>query len=42
LKKRLALLEEFLILPEAMPNSEPSWFGFPITLKKTADTSRVD
>ncbi len=33
LKERLAHLEEFLILPEATPNSDPAWFGFPITLK---------
>jgi CDP-6-deoxy-D-xylo-4-hexulose-3-dehydrase len=29
----LKVLEEYLILPEPMENSEPSWFGFPITLK---------
>lgn len=42
LSKRLAPLEEFLILPQATPNSDPSWFGFPITLKPEAGTSRVD
>lgn len=42
LKERLKSCEEFLILPEATPNSEPSWFGFPITLKDNAPTSRVD
>ena len=42
LREHLASLEEFLILPEATSNSEPSWFGFPITLKETAGTSRVD
>ena len=37
LKQRLARCEEFLILPEATPCSDPSWFGFPVTLKnKTA------
>ena len=33
---------EFLILPEATPGSEPSWFGFPITLRKNSPVSRVD
>jgi CDP-6-deoxy-D-xylo-4-hexulose-3-dehydrase len=42
LREHLASLEEFLILPEATPNSKPSWFGFPITLKETAGTTRVD
>ena len=34
LYKNLKDLEEFLILPEAEKNSEPSWFGFPLSLKK--------
>lgn len=41
LKKRLASCEEFLILPEATPRSDPSWFGFPITLRENAPVSRV-
>ena len=32
LRARLGSLEEFLILPEATPGSELSWFGFPVTL----------
>jgi CDP-6-deoxy-D-xylo-4-hexulose-3-dehydrase len=40
LKQGLSSLEEFLILPEATPNSDPAWFGFPITLKP--NISRVD
>lgn len=42
LKARLADCAEFLILPEATPNSDPSWFGFPITLRDNAPVSRVD
>ena len=33
LKKNLKSLEEFLILPKAEKNSEPSWFGFPISIR---------
>lgn len=42
LKERLQACEEFLILPQATPNSDPSWFGFPITLRDNAPVSRVD
>ncbi len=42
LKERLSSLEEFLLLPEATQNSDPSWFGFPITLRDDAPVSRVD
>lgn len=40
LKSKLQECSELLILPEATPNSEPSWFGFPITVKETAGFTR--
>lgn len=33
-------LEEFLILPQATPRSEPSWFGFPIAVRPGAPFTR--
>ena len=42
LKERLASVEQFLHLPEATPNSEPSWFGFPLVLKEDAGVKRAD
>ncbi len=42
LRTKLQGCSEFLILPEATPNSEPSWFGFPITIKETAGFTRGD
>jgi len=40
LKDRLKSCEELLILPEATQNADPSWFGFPITLRESAPISR--
>ncbi|WP_375509170.1 lipopolysaccharide biosynthesis protein RfbH, partial [uncultured Caballeronia sp.] len=42
LHDKLQSCKEFLILPHATPNSNPSWFGFPVTLKPEADIRRVD
>lgn len=42
LKERLKSCEEFLMLPEATAGSEPSWFGFPITLREAAGVDRVE
>jgi len=40
LTEMLTPLEDRLILPKATPNSEPSWFGYPITLRDDAPVSR--
>jgi len=42
LHKNLRELEEFIILPEAEKNSDPSWFGFPISLRENNKFNRND
>ena len=42
LKEKLQSLTDFIHLPEPTPNSNPSWFGFPITLKDECGVKRVD
>ncbi len=42
LRERLAACEQFLVLPEATPRSEPSWFGLPLTLRDDAPVARRD
>jgi CDP-6-deoxy-D-xylo-4-hexulose-3-dehydrase len=40
LRAGLRELEEFFILPEATPGSEPSWFGFPLAVRESAPFTR--
>ena len=38
----LESLAEFFVLPSSTPGSDPSWFGFPLTIRPTAPFSRDD
>lgn len=40
LKAALQPLEDVFLLPEATPNSDPSWFGFPIAVRESAPFTR--
>ncbi|CAH0271522.1 lipopolysaccharide biosynthesis protein RfbH [Pseudomonas brassicacearum] len=42
LSERLANCADFLILPEATADSDPSWFGFPVTLRDGCGIQRVE
>ncbi len=42
LRAALAPWSDYLLLPEATPNSEPSWFGFLITVQEGAPFSRAE
>jgi CDP-6-deoxy-D-xylo-4-hexulose-3-dehydrase len=42
LRQALEKAEEFFILPEATPGSNPSWFGFPIAVREDAPFARAD
>lgn len=42
LKECLKPCEEFIHLPEPTEHSDPSWFGFPITLKENCPVNRLD
>lgn len=42
LYEQLHECEEFLVLPRATEHADPSWFGFPLTLRDNAPVSRVD
>ena len=34
--------EDFFILPEATESSDPAWFAFPVTVKKTVGFTRTE
>ena len=40
--ERLATLSDFIELTEPTPGSNPSWFGFPITIRESSGVKRVD
>jgi CDP-4-dehydro-6-deoxyglucose reductase, E1 len=40
LTEGLSDLDELFVLPEATPNSDPSWFGFPIAVRREAPVDR--
>ncbi len=40
LKEALLRWEKFLLLPQATPHSNPSWFGFPLTVREDAPFTR--
>lgn len=42
LRQKLQPLEDLLVLPEATSGADPSWFGFPIGIRKGAPISRTE
>ncbi|MBI49718.1 MAG: lipopolysaccharide biosynthesis protein RfbH [Rhodospirillales bacterium] len=42
LHQKMKTLEDHLLLPKSIVNSNPSWFGYPITLKPNCNFTRRD
>ena len=42
LRERLLGCQDMLVLPEATPGSDPSWFGFPLTLRDGCGIDRTE
>jgi CDP-6-deoxy-D-xylo-4-hexulose-3-dehydrase len=42
LDAKLRPLDEFFLRPRATPHSEPSWFGYPITVRPSAPFTRAE
>ena len=42
LKTNLSELEDVLLLPKATDDSDPSWFGFPLTVKSQSPLTRME
>lgn len=41
LRKALECVQDKLILPESAPNSDPSWFGFMMTVREGVDREKI-
>ncbi|MDD5041009.1 MAG: lipopolysaccharide biosynthesis protein RfbH [Candidatus Peribacteraceae bacterium] len=42
LSRALAPLKKYFVLPEATPDSDPSWFGFPLTVREESGLKRTE